>query len=82
MSHVPKAFCFCGGEMKNQETGVNVDVSLPDQDDALYYKISCDLYTCVDCDSAIFLTAPQPLAYPHDPNYSIISAPYVARIRG
>lgn len=82
MSHVPKAFCFCGGEMKNIKTGVIVEAILVDQDDRPYYKISCDIHECVDCGNRIFNPASAPSRFPHDESYDSFKDEYTVHIHG
>lgn len=82
MSHVPRAFCYCGGEMKNIETGVIVEAVLVNQENRPYYKISCDIHECVDCGSKMFNTAQAPSRFPHDESYDNFKAEYTVEVRG
>lgn len=82
MTHVPRLFCFCGGEMKNTETGAIVEVRLEDQDDRPYYKISCDRIECVDCGSEVLLTASEPATFPYLETWESFRTKYEARLRG
>lgn len=83
MAHVPRMFCACGGEMKNQKTGVILEVTLPDQDDEPYYKISSDRHECVDCGAQVFLLAAGPVAHPFEESrWEKFETQHHARIRG
>lgn len=83
MTHIPRLFCYCGGEMKNRKSGVTIAVTLSDQDDRPYFKASADLWECVDCDTRVFRTATGACAHPHDPDYDTrFPSDYNVTVRG
>jgi hypothetical protein len=73
MTHVPKAICGCGFQMKAAKNGVVLQGKIREpnsKEPVPYYKISSDRFECPNCLNAVYLPARVPMVFQHEENFA------------